>query len=72
MFLYYCEISIVNFLEAVIETSKIAKEKFRRVVKLTMEMDKIVFELSVRSDNAKKVIDELYNEPVINRKNYVN
>jgi toxin-antitoxin system, toxin component, fic family len=56
------------FLEAVIETSKIAKEKFRRVVKLTMEMDKIVFELSVRSDNAKKVIDALYNEPVINRK----
>ena len=37
-----------------------------------MEMDKIVFELSVRFDNAKKVIDELYNEPVINRKNYVN
>lgn len=33
-----------------------------------MEMDKIVFELSVRSDNAKKVIDALYNEPVINRK----
>ena len=56
------------FLEAVIETSKIAKEKFRRVVKLTMEMDKIVFELSVRSDNAKKVIDALYDEPVINRK----
>lgn len=56
------------FLEAVIETSKIAKEKFRRVVKLTMEIDKIVFELSVRSDNAKKVIDALYNEPVINRK----
>ena len=56
------------FLEAVIETSKIAKEKFRRGVKLTMEMDKIVFELSVRSDNAKKVIDALYNEPVINRK----
>ena len=33
-----------------------------------MEMDKIVFELSVRFDNAKKVIDALYNEPVINRK----
>lgn len=33
-----------------------------------MEMDKIVFELSVRSDNAKKVIDALYDEPVINRK----
>ena len=31
-----------------------------------MEMDKIVFELSVRSDNAKKVIDALYDEPVIN------
>lgn len=56
------------FLEAVIETSKTAKEKFRSVVELTMEMDKIVVELPVKSDNVKKVIDVLYNEPVINRK----
>ena len=56
------------FLEAVIETSKTAKEKFRSVVELTMEMDKIVVELPVKSDNVKKVIDVLYDEPVINRK----
>ena len=56
------------FLDAVIETSKTAKEKFRSVVELTMEMDKIIVNLPVKSDNAKKVIDALYNEPVINRK----
>ena len=56
------------FLEAVIETSKTAKEKFRNVVELTMEMDKIIVNLPVKSDNVKKVIDVLYNEPVINRK----
>ena len=56
------------FLEAVIETSKTAKEKFRKVVELTMEMDKIIVKLPVKSDNVKKVIDVLYNEPVINRK----
>ena len=33
------------FLEAVIETSKTAKEKFRNVVELTMEMDKVIMEL---------------------------
>lgn len=56
------------FLEAVIETAKTAKEKFRNVVELTMEMDKIVMNLSVKPENAKKVIDFLYDEPVINRK----
>ena len=56
------------FLEAVIETSKTAKEKFRNVVELTMEMDKVIVNLPVKSDSVKKVIDVLYNEPVINRK----
>lgn len=60
------------FLEAVIETSKKAKEKFRSVVELTMEMDKIIVNLPVKSDNVKKVIDVLYNEPVINRKKLCN
>ena len=59
------------FLEAVIETSKTAKEKFRSVVELTMEMDKIIMELPVRPENAKKVIDALYDEPVINRKKLI-
>ena len=56
------------FLEAVIETSKTAKEKFRNVVELTMEMDKIIIDLPIKAENAKKVIDVLYNEPIINRK----
>jgi len=56
------------FLEAVIETSKTAKEKFRNVVELTIEMDKIIMELPVKPENAKKVIDLLYDEPAINRK----
>ena len=60
------------FLEAVIETPKTAKEKFRKVVELTVEMDKIIVNLSVKSDNAKKVINVLYNEPIINRKKLCN
>ena len=55
------------FLEAVIETSKTAKEKFRNVVKFTMEMDKVIMELPVKPENAKKVIDLLYDEPVLTR-----
>ena len=60
------------FLEAVIETSKTAKEKFRKVVELTVEMDKIIVNLPVKSDNAKKVINVLYNEHIINRKKLCN
>lgn len=56
------------FLEAVIETSKTAKEKFRKVVELTIDMDKIIMNLPVKPENARKVIDVLYDEPVINRK----
>lgn len=56
------------FLEAVIETSKTAKEKFRKVVELTMEMDKVIMDLPVKPENAKKVVDVLYNEPIINKK----
>ena len=56
------------FLEVVIETSKTAKDKFKKVVELTMEMNRIVDDLHVKSDNAKKVINVLYDEPVINRK----
>ncbi len=56
------------FLEAVIETSKIAKEKFRKVVELTQEMDEIIVTLPVKTENIKKVIDVLYDEPVISRK----
>ena len=56
------------FLAAVIETSKTAKEKFRNVVELTMEMDKVIMDLSVKPENARKVLDVLYDEPIISRK----
>ena len=56
------------FLEAVIETSKDAKEKFRNIVELTMEMDNVIMDLSVKPENAKKVIGVLYDEPIVTRK----
>ena len=43
------------FLEAVIETSKTAKEKFRSVVDLTTKMDEVIMELPVKPENAKQV-----------------
>ena len=58
------------FLEAVIETSKTAKEKFKNVVELTMEMDKVIMDLPVKPENAKKVLDVLYDEPIVSRKKY--
>ena len=60
------------FLKAVVETSKIAKDKFRKVVEFTVEMDKVIMSLPGKSDNVKKVIDALYDEPVINRKKLCN
>ena len=59
------------FLEAVIETSKIAKDKFRNVVELTMEMDKVIMDLPVKPENAKKVLDVLYDEPIVSRKKII-
>lgn len=56
------------FLEAVIETAKTAKQKFRSVVELTMEMDKVILDLPVKSENARKVLDVLYDEPIVSRK----
>lgn len=55
------------FLEAVIETSKVAKEKFRNVVDLTVEMDKLLVKLPCKIENSKKIIDAMYNDPVLNR-----
>ena len=55
------------FLETVIETAKTAKEKFRKVLELTVEMDKVVMELPVKLENAKKVIELMYDEPIITR-----
>lgn len=59
------------FLKAVIETSKIAKDKFRSVVELTMQMDRMLMDLPVMPDNARKVLDVLYNEPIVSRKRII-
>lgn len=56
------------FLEGVIETAKLAKEKFKNVVELTKKIDGKLTELNVKFDNAKKVIDYFYNEPYSSRK----
>jgi Fic family protein len=51
------------FLEAIIETADTAKEKFRDVLLFTKEMDDNIVKLKVKPENAKIVIDALYNEP---------
>ena len=56
------------FLEATIETAKTARIKFEKIVKFTNEMNSIVLNMPVRPENARMVIDCMYNEPTINRK----
>ena len=55
------------FLEAIIETSKTAKDKFKKVVMFTQEMDKEILEVGVKPENARKVLNLLYNEPIVSR-----
>lgn len=55
------------FLEAIIETSRVAKEKFRNVVEFTHNMEDKIANLSVKYDNAKKVLELFYDEPILNR-----
>ena len=56
------------FLEGIIETAKIAKEKFKKVVELTKKVDVQISDLKVKYDNAKKIIDYFYDEPYSTRK----
>ena len=56
------------FLEGIIETAKIAKEKFKKVVELTKKVDSQISDLKVKYDNAKKIIDYFYDEPYSSRK----
>ncbi len=56
------------FLEGIIETAKIAKEKFRKVVELTKKIDIQISNLKVKYENAKKIIDYFYDEPYSSRK----
>lgn len=56
------------FLEGIIETAKIAKDKFKKIVQFTKKIDLKIANLKVKYDNAKKVIDFFYNEPYLSRK----
>ena len=59
------------FLEAIVETAKTAKDKFRKVVELTVEMDFKIMNIGVKPDNAKRVLNLLYDEPVLSRNKIV-
>ncbi len=56
------------FLEGIIETAKLAKEKFKKVVELTKKIDIQIMDLNVKYHNAKKIIDYFYDEPYSSRK----
>ena len=58
----------IIFLEGIIETAKVAKEKFKKVVEITKKVDLQISNLNVKYDNAKKIIDYFYNEPYSSRK----
>nr|WP_314278892.1 Fic family protein [uncultured Peptostreptococcus sp.] len=56
---------IVFFLEAVIETSENAKNKFNKVVKLVDEYREYQFKLKGKPENIAKIFNALYNDPVL-------
>lgn len=57
------------FLEAVIQTVRETKERFDKLMKIKEEMDEISENLSVKPENAIKVIDALYETPVVDISN---
>lgn len=56
------------FLEAIIETVKYQKEQLQKLEKLSDDIEKIILELPVKPENAKKVVDVLYDIPIVSRK----
>ena len=56
------------FLEAVIETIKHQKEQLKELRALSEEIERIILELPVKPDNARKVVDVLYDIPIVSRK----
>ena len=53
------------FLESVIQTVNITIERFDKLMILEKEMDKVTLTLPVKPENAVKILETLYNEPVI-------
>ena len=56
------------FLTGVIETSKDSIEAFNKILRLKEDVDKKLLKLGTRSNNAIKVMDYLYQKPMINAK----
>lgn len=55
-------------LQAIIESSKETKNKFKEVLLFTQSMDTEISKLPIKSENARKILNTLYLNPVIDRK----
>lgn len=56
------------FLTTIVETAKQQKEQLFKLEELSKEIEEIINELPVKQDNARKVVDVLYREPITSRK----
>lgn len=54
------------FLTAVIETAKNGVETFKQILALKQELDLVIVSFGKKSQNAKALIDFLYQQPIIN------
>ena len=53
------------FLTAVIETAKNGVDTFKQILTLKQEIDSVIFSFGKKSQNAKALIDYLYQQPII-------
>ncbi|MCI8621149.1 MAG: Fic family protein [Clostridia bacterium] len=56
------------FLTGVLEIAKKQKEQILKLEELSKEIEKIINELPVKPENARKAVEVLYNEPIASRK----
>ncbi|WP_395946614.1 hypothetical protein [Caedibacter taeniospiralis] len=60
------------FLEAVIVTANSGVETFRSILMLKQEMDTLIVGFGKKADNASKLIDFLYQKPIISVGDIIN
>ena len=53
------------FLTAVIETAKSGVDTFKQILTLKQEIDSVIFSFGKKSQNAKALVDFLYQKPII-------
>lgn len=56
------------FLGAILEAAKLQKEQILRLEALSKDIEKIINELPVKPENARKAVDVLYRKPIVSRK----